>query len=992
MTRIDMKSLKINSMNISRKNMTIIKIQSTKKNEKGIALLFTLIMLSLLLILAMSFALDSMFSQKAAYNSAGSSSAELMSQSQLQEILCLVQNDSANFSKATYSRDIYGTTGVAADDMLRELIKVRGLLDDNNNTTALDNVKWNYIKNISDNNRISGRAAFVIIPDEKIPLPSLVDGRVSEADYPKHDEKDDTETRIGKYVSEINVRYAIPNFNASKPGDVQTISDALNYATDTPVSGAGFSNGKFTGTWDSFDSFFGVLETAISRSLTSGEKDEIQSNLTINTSTEEEAFWMDTNGDDKIDDGELFRRFDLTRTDWDKSTHAEDLVFLREQILMLNGGDTSTIPTLAMQDWKDTDGTAITSGLPWLAFFGYLADGNDSSLFKGSFDNVANRRAQIAANLKDYCDRDKDDITSDGSTELTDAYGDPVIRPTSDKDPTTWLTNEPAFTGNEETPYIDKVGMEINIIRSDSTSGSLEYAEITVDVKPWVGLVNIYNSTSPTNNLKVQIKGSVTCTANKGQSDAVTIKVPIEQYINLSGWTATAQSYSHFAPGNFKDETGSILWDSSDLTVSIDSVIIEKVILFKGNSGGNYVAYDYTKQLVQGNEISDAFVGGDGDDSTSWYGWAVHDPRQNLNQSDWKLMTGQKDITDPSAILSLFWDGSKYLGRPNCQNSSFGGTDSSYNTENPQDRDPTSTSSALYGDKESSADPAKLSTNFIRNAPMQSPWELGFIHRAQRWQTINLKQYYKDKAYKPMSGKSYLAGGDVYYNGDANILDQIKMTHDAQSPRKINLNSTASATFKALIAKVKYGCDIGDMSVSAMAGISPVTGTELTPGNADTDKIAANIKDKYDPIKGVAAKERQTRASVVDKLKLPMTDPVISADNDAKQEELVGKIVNLTRIGSQTGHFTIIVVAQSIKDIGGPGTAEIKVYKVPYDGSTAKEVTCKTGTFDITTGTDNTTWKDDAYGDDVVATKKIIFKGRVIGAGKIKVLGIQYND
>lgn len=36
-------------------------------------------------------------------------------------------------------------------------------------------------------------------------------------------------------------------------------------------------------------------------------------------------------------------------------------------------------------------------------------------------------------------------------------------------------------------------------------------------------------------------------------------------------------------------------------------------------------------------------------------------------------------------------------------------------------------------------DSKHLSTAYIRNAPMQSLWELGVIHRGAAWQTLNLK-------------------------------------------------------------------------------------------------------------------------------------------------------------------------------------------------------------------------------------------------------------
>ncbi|MDD5728559.1 MAG: hypothetical protein PHV59_08355, partial [Victivallales bacterium] len=169
------------------------RITENRKRERGIALIFTLIMLSLLLILALAFALDSMFDQKAAYNSASSSSADSLIQSQLQEILALVRNDEANFSSATWSRDInYDYTAAALDthtDMLAGLLEITGVLDDNNNKTARDSANWNYIKDEADNDRIVGRTAFVIIPEEKIPLPSMVDEREGTTEYPKISEE-----------------------------------------------------------------------------------------------------------------------------------------------------------------------------------------------------------------------------------------------------------------------------------------------------------------------------------------------------------------------------------------------------------------------------------------------------------------------------------------------------------------------------------------------------------------------------------------------------------------------------------------------------------------------------------------------------------------------------------------------------------------------------------------------------------------------------------
>ena len=66
---------------------------------------------------------------------------------------------------------------------------------------------------------------------------------------------------------------------------------------------------------------------------------------------------------------------------------------------------------------------------------------------------------------------------------------------------------------------------------------------------------------------------------------------------------------------------------------------------------------------------------------------------------------------------------------------------------------------------------------------MQSPWELGFIHRGAAWQTINLKAYNSDE------GVATDAGGNAYSDGDANILDQIKMSSQTETYGKVNINT-----------------------------------------------------------------------------------------------------------------------------------------------------------------------------------------------------------
>lgn len=966
--------------------MTMLKIQSAKKNEKGIALIFTLIMLSLLMILALSFALDSMFEQKAAYNSASSSSSGFMGQSQLKQVLLLMENSQAHFDSDNrlYSHD-FGTT--TDTDMLKERLPyLTVLLSTDKSLDPIVKVNWNYIRsgpNATD--PIIGRTAFVVIPEDKIPLDSLVDERVALSTscvYPKHNEKDNTETRIGKYVSEINVRAAIPTVATNINIATETLNwQGVTVGSPVPTPTLGFDNGKYTGRWLSFSSLFGTLKTA-GADLTAAEKEKFEEKLTLDVVKDAEAFWAEaaTGGDKTIGTSELYKRFDLTRTDWDTANNAADVDFIKNKILL--DSDADGAPDLGMEKWADTDSDSDTNskGLPWLACFGYKTDGivdTTDATIAGTFGinaaAVAARRYQIAANLKDYCDTDS--------------------RPTSDVDPGTWSTLpsavgyvHPTYTGNEKTPYINKVGMKISISQDESGSGPYS-VWANVVISPSIELINVYDS-SFGDPLMVKIEGSITMriqvagvatTASKTQDFNCSINVNPWEWV---GGHSLFKMDSSIGP--FETAAQSVTGGSKKVDFEVTQINFTKVVLVDGTNG-----YDYTKNLV-GNYASPVLIelnNGAGYRHL-WYGFAAHDPRQNLNgttmpsgstdpnDAEWLVLT-PLETTNPADVLSI--DASGY-GAPNSANTSNGaGGD---NTQAPSDGVDLETGVA---------DPANssLSTAYIRNAPMESPWELGFIHRGAKWETINMKKYDTSKAFQlatgQINGNDYIPGGGAYTAGDANILDQVKMTAKAKSPQKINLCSKADATFDALFSKIKLKPTIGStMSVSSMAGGSDA---EMLAG---VSTIISNVKAKF-LTPDTTTDTNLTRASVVDQLLLPL-GTTITATTDADQEELIGKIVNLTKVGGQSGNFTIIVLSQTIKDIGIANPGEVDVWKTPADGSTALKVPCQLGRFDVTSGGDNATWRDDAYGDEITGEQKIMVKGSVGVDGAITITSFQYIE
>ncbi|MCK4982410.1 MAG: hypothetical protein KAS17_05775, partial [Victivallaceae bacterium] len=214
---------------------------------------------------------------------------------------------------------------------------------------------------------------------------------------------------------------------------------------------------------------------------------------------------------------------------------------------------------------------------------------------------------------------------------------------------------------------------------------------------------------------------------------------------------------------------------------------------------------------------------------------------------------------------------------------------------------------------------------------------------------------------------------------------QIKMTENAKSPQKINLKSQRPEVFHALFKKIYLGCGIvrdntlpvaahNHMTVQSMASGSP--GAPLS--DIVIEDTGGYIIDKYNTVAN--PDERRTRASVADEL-LPVTP---AAYPDAVREELIGKIINLTKIGGKVDDFLIIILAQTIKDIGGT------IYKYSADETQSGTLACTLGTFDAVINLTNP--EQSIYFDEITAEQKIVVKGCRGDDGSIKITSFQYIE
>ena len=268
-------------------------------------------------------------------------------------------------------------------------------------------------------------------------------------------------------------------------------------------------------------------------------------------------------------------------------------------------------------------------------------------------------------------------------------------------------------------------------------------------------------------------------------------------------------------------------------------------------------------------------------------------------------------------------------------------------------------------DTETATDPAwqgdgagqHISTAVIRNKPMRSPWELGFIHRGIPFQTINLKSAggiddttaLANGAHNPANFSSWAeTTGTTYVNGDAGILDQIKMTEYNRSFGKLDFSDLRSLDTET----GKWWISGGDVTKAAL-NRSLLKGLFENIYRQDaevflTESGKNETKDcryyfKADPFPGGSAPNPSGTVlspnpvtDSFDMTTLPecflrsqllnnatLKGLFVSGGNDAAQEELVGKTFNLIE---SKGYpelprvFRIVIVAQSVGDSSGPGT------------------------------------------------------------------------
>lgn len=1076
-----------------------------KNNESGVALLFALGILSLLLVLGLAFASNALLAQKAAHNNSSRSQAKLLAQSAISRIATAImyyQYQAAHASPVVIPRnysDVYSygqdrdgrvfADGLfSTDDSL--LTPPSSAATDAPTSTTYEKPKWAFIfdKPESDSDRkIIGRIAYQQVlgssGKSKITLDNVLRGVYAQESHSTGSPASNLipwNNRWGKSIDELNLNNSTPLHNWSDPSicgssDEQKVTNFSAFFDAFQSSGDYFYNYTTEGSQGYKNKAF------------------IERWFTDSSNAVEPEFYRFSSA---MDQDKLYHRFNLGELD-DCSLGDEEWYdrFRNDTSVTLSKNSDAILDRLAHDgvEFRLTDdNTPADTGIPFLK---QIADERET------FDSLADRRKQIAANLNDYCDSDS--------------------KPTSDVDAANWSVNEgatePTFTGNERTPYIYELGYRLAIHQGDEaktagiaaeTNGNIRFR---LELYPAVKLAQIYKDVPAgftgfnfKNSVReIALEGRITgatyhnikykYTGTGGEVEAtasITLPIPKKESLEktFSGtWTSSSLTNPLHAPDDTAntlsfsstlsgypfqaaDMTGtnpcrwycdlsaenlletnvdylkriiqkqeghapdSIVIVSGPTSITVDKVEITNIAVKRGpllllgtysdgegdssTFGVDYVrspssALESTETITFSNSTEDE----DTEESSFKFllgGIRGIDPRQNLNEGDWFVAARvARGDAQWNAVMDVTSD-TPITGKAN---------ESPGNTPPFDPGAVTDTSKYDIEKKAANNGPAwgddtnHLSTAYIRNAPMQSLWELGVIHRGAAWQTLNLKAAGAPGGTGSISPSDMKQGlswdnssGTSYAQGDGGILEQVKLTEKAYSYGLVNINMLCSDTTlnegyeseyddqmgEALFYNIKYGQEINDFETNGTGTALESTGGVVSYLRASTNRPFASRTQFLDWSSGGNS--------------LANAFGVVSMTNasDAQQEEIVGKTINLLKAEQSASNvIQFIVVAQTIRDVAGTG-----ITKINPENNTAVSRDCQYGVFDahrykngstVTTAPSNTgedtntsdqSPDDYLYFDEITGEVKMLVTLERVSevTGQIVVTSIEYID
>lgn len=797
------------------------------QREKGVALLFSLGILGLMTVLALTFASVSMTSQQTAKNATNKASARFLASSIPAHIASLLYQDAYFTAANTPERahmPLYSKTqsGTKSYDWIWKLaIRDASLksaiyeMDAPNYGTPEQNPTWQYISRKEDGeDKIVARIAYVAVPSEAlIDLNSTLlmeDG--TKATYSK---------RGISICGELEPTVLFNQTPKETEGD-----DTFHFKESEAKTGA--SQDRFT----SYDEIQRYIAGGLAANVLKSFNRRFVRAFAPNSVRYPEVFTLPGTT-------EVYHRIDLVQLSKKIAVLSENSK--RKDALnsiLSDTGKSMLIPNLKESPFSEANSPfRISNGesgegpaypqIPWFREF------NTTKL--SGFADSETKRNQIVANFLDFFTP-----VINGSTK---------IAPTSDIDPNSWSvdgSNTPKYTGLKKTPYICGFGA---VIQAVATYGKGEpegvpaegqpqqykypIEKITAEIELTTEVINMYTNMEDTNSLEIVVGGSMTLEGNLGGADfssQITLN-PANAKVEVPPGskeekTQTSRRYivqtlevNDAIPdlsGSYVQKDGS-LFTSENVelpkdekpNLKITAIILQPRIILKWNelpvdfadlSTTDAVTFSTTKEET-GPQLNGSI----------YFAAArrVSDPRHNLVPSAWNgnwicAKAPAAEILTVPALLNKTVD------------SSAGTTDagklytSTYETEEGESGE-ASTLAALTSDD--------LPNVYLRGSPIGNrtsfhAWELAFIHRAAPWENFNFTKYAANE-----KGELKNKGGTSYVDGDLGLLDQLKLTwytdsaeetsseekEKTDSPKlysygKLNVNELTDKNYHAFLA------------------------------------------------------------------------------------------------------------------------------------------------------------------------------------------------
>lgn len=832
-------------------------MSALKRNhrEKGVALLFSLGILGLMTVLALTFASVSMTSQQIAKNATQKASARFLASSIPTHIAALMYQDTyftAAASPARAREPLYSKTqsGTTAYDWIWKLaIRDTSLksaiyrMDVPDYTSPNQQPAWQFISNDENGtDKIVARIAYVAVPS-----PGLID--LNSTLLMEDGSQPTAYTRRG-----ISICGEV---------DPKTLYDQIP---------------KETGEADNYNSFFG---NNLDKAKTGANQDRFSSYDDIqryisppSTATADEVKQFNNHfikafASSSFQYPEIFMLPGTTDI-----YHRIDLVALSKKISVLkdnakrklaleaivNDGKSMQIPNpkespfseanrpYRISNGESGEGPFAYPQIPWFKEF------NTSDL--SGFANSDTKRNQIVANLLDFFTP----LSSDDGTK---------IGPTSDVDPNSWSVdgaNTPTYTGLKKSPYICGTGALLAItptytgeVESDDGAGNILYkykVDLNASIDFFTELINMYANLGETTSQEIlaggtlSISGTLAGTAltvdiaipnsanadkMKTTDDTVTRQYFIQKIADTS-LTGTGGPYyvRNAIDGTLYTSASSTLPEGQEAPLKIDSITLKPLIRLKWND----VPVDFANlSATEGVAFTtETKVAGK---KTYYIGAArrASDPRHNLPSTawngDWKCA---KELTDTLFIPAELLNGA--VAGTTSTDADRIYADRIYADTYPTTADPSTGFMATKIDiPEANRANVYLRGTAIGDRTSFEAWELAFIHRASAWENLNFTTYAASA-----DGSIANKGGTSYTAGDLALLDQLKLTwytnsadetstdekENEDSPKlysygKLNVNELTAAnyhSFNALLQNAHPNQDIPGSGTPAYTRVS----------------------------------------------------------------------------------------------------------------------------------------------------------------------------